>query len=80
MATTKIWAVKNRLGHVLQYAEDEEKTANQEWNSIDYQSMRDVMDYAMNDAKTDVTANEAFFEDRIKNRYSSENTKIDINK
>ena len=53
MATTKIWAVKNRLGHVLQYAEDEEKTANQEWNSIDYQSMRDVMDYAMNDAKTE---------------------------
>lgn len=53
MATTKIWAVKNRLRHVLQYAEDEEKTANQEWNSIDYQSMRDVMDYAMNDAKTE---------------------------
>ena len=53
MATTKIWAVKSRLGHVLQYAEDEEKTANQEWNSIDYQSMRDVMDYAMNDAKTE---------------------------
>lgn len=53
MATTKIWAVKCRLGHVLQYAEDEEKTANQAWNSIDYQSMRDVMDYAMNDAKTE---------------------------
>ena len=53
MATTKIWAVKNRLGHVLQYAEDEEKTVNQAWNSIDYQSMRDVMDYAMNDAKTE---------------------------
>lgn len=28
----------------------------------------------------DITPNEAFFEDRIKNRYSSENTKIDINK
>ena len=28
MATTKIWAVKNRLGHVLQYAEDAEKTEN----------------------------------------------------
>lgn len=28
----------------------------------------------------DAIANEAFFEDRIKNRYSSENTKIDINK
>ena len=28
----------------------------------------------------DITPNEAFFEDRIKNRYSSEHTKIDINK
>ena len=53
MATTKIWAVKNRLGHVLQYAEDAEKTENAEWSRVDYQAMRDVMDYAMNDAKTE---------------------------
>jgi len=53
MATTKIWAVKNRLGHVLQYAEDAEKTENAEWSHVDYQAMRDVMDYAMNDAKTE---------------------------
>lgn len=53
MATTKIWAVKNRLGHVLQYAEDAEKTENVEWSNVDYQSMRDVMDYAMNDVKTE---------------------------
>ena len=53
MATTKIWAVKNRLGHVLQYAEDAEKTGNAEWSNVDYQAMRDVMDYAMNDAKTE---------------------------
>jgi len=53
MATTKIWAVKNRLGHVLQYAEDTEKTENAEWSRVDYQAMRDVMDYAMNDAKTE---------------------------
>ena len=53
MATTKIWAVKNRLGHVLQYAEDAEKTENAAWSRVDYQAMRDVMDYAMNDAKTE---------------------------
>ncbi|MDO4853049.1 MAG: relaxase/mobilization nuclease domain-containing protein [Clostridia bacterium] len=53
MATTKIWAVKSRLDHVLQYAENEEKTINAEWSKVDYQSMRDVMDYAMNDAKTE---------------------------
>ena len=53
MATTAIWAVKSRLGHVLSYAENKEKTANAEWSKVDYQSMRDVMDYAMNDAKTE---------------------------
>lgn len=26
MATTKIWAVKNRLDHVLEYVSNEEKT------------------------------------------------------
>ena len=41
-----------------------------------------VEDLADNDLLLieDITPNEAFFEDRIKNRYSSENTKIDINK
>ena len=53
MATTAIWAVKSRLGHVLAYAKDAEKTENKEWSNVDYQSMRDVMDYAMNDAKTE---------------------------
>ncbi len=53
MATTKIWAVKSRMDHVLEYAEKEEKTRNEKWNDVDYQSMRDVMDYAMNDAKTE---------------------------
>ncbi len=53
MATTKIWPVKSRLDHILEYAEDKQKTENTEWSRVDYQSMRDVMDYAMNDAKTE---------------------------
>lgn len=53
MATTKIWAVKTHLDHVLRYAEDKVKTENTDWSKVDYQSMRDVMDYAMNDAKTE---------------------------
>ncbi len=53
MATTKIWAVKSRMDHVLSYAENEEKTRNDAWSEVDFQSMRDVMDYAMNDAKTE---------------------------
>ena len=53
MATTKIWPVKTRLDHVLRYAEDKQKTENAEWNKVDYQSMRDVMDYAMDGTKTE---------------------------
>ena len=53
MATTKIWAIKSRIDHVLEYAENEQKTRNEQWNEVDYQSMRDVMDYAMNDVKTE---------------------------
>lgn len=53
MATTKIWPVKTRLDHVLRYAEDKQKTENAEWNKVDYQSMRDVMEYAMDGTKTE---------------------------
>ena len=53
MATTKIWAVKSRVDHVLEYTENKDKTRNDAWSEVDYQSMRDVMDYAMNDAKTE---------------------------
>ena len=40
------------MDHVLDYATNEEKTALK-WSEPDLQSMRDVMDYAMNDAKTE---------------------------
>lgn len=53
MATTRIWAVKSRPDHVLDYATNPEKTANPAWNKTEYQTMRDVMDYAMNDYKTE---------------------------
>lgn len=52
MATTKIWSVKTRLDHVLRYAEDEGKTENADWSKVGDPSLRDVMDYAMDDAKT----------------------------
>lgn len=52
MATTKIWAVKSRVDHVLDYATNGEKTAFT-WNEQELQAMRDVMDYAMDDAKTE---------------------------
>ena len=53
MATTRIWAVKSRPDHVLDYATNPEKTANPAWCKAEYQTMRDVMDYAMNDYKTE---------------------------
>ena len=53
MATTSIWSVKSTLGHVIEYAADDTKTANPKWSKSEYQSMRDVMDYAMNDFKTE---------------------------
>lgn len=53
MATTSIWSVKSTLGHVIEYAADGTKTANPQWSKSEYQSMRDVMDYAMNDFKTE---------------------------
>ena len=52
MATTKIWAVKSRMDHVLDYATNEDKTSLK-WSETDLQAMRDVMNYAMNDAKTE---------------------------
>ena len=48
MATTAIWDVKDRLERVLDYAANPEKTAN-----IDFQGLRNVLDYAGQDAKTE---------------------------
>lgn len=45
--------MKSRLSHVLEYAKNTEKTENPKWSETDYQTMRDVMDYAMNDYKTE---------------------------
>lgn len=53
MATTRIWKVDAHLPRVLEYAKDESKTANPSWSKDEYQTMRDVMDYAMDDFKTE---------------------------
>ena len=52
MATTKIWKVKGRIDSVISYAENPEKTKNKFTHS-DLQALRDVMDYAKNDYKTE---------------------------
>ena len=42
MATTRIWAVKNRLDHMVDYVSNQEKTID----------IKQVIDYATNDFKT----------------------------
>lgn len=49
MATTKIWAVKDNLSRVIDYATNPEKTNDE---SFDFNSLENVIDYAANDDKT----------------------------
>lgn len=53
MATTKIWDIKGRIDKVIDYAANPEKTNSQSFSAKDLQSLRDVMDYAMADYKTE---------------------------
>lgn len=53
MATTRIWKIQNNLSRVVNYAKDETKTRNTKWNEEQYQGLQDVMDYAMDDFKTE---------------------------
>ncbi|MCM1269858.1 MAG: relaxase/mobilization nuclease domain-containing protein [Faecalibacterium sp.] len=50
MAVTKIWSIKGSIDKVLSYAANPDKT---EYTEEDLQSLRDVMDYAMQDYKTE---------------------------
>lgn len=53
MATTKIWSVHGRIGDVIGYAENPDKTENSSYSPVDLQALRDVMNYATNDFKTE---------------------------
>ena len=50
MATTAIWSVKGNLGRVVDYAANPEKTT---YTPADLQGLRDVMNYATQDYKTE---------------------------
>jgi hypothetical protein len=54
MATTKIWDVRGWLGQVVHYVENPEKTENLGFTDVDIQGLRDVMDYATQDYKTEM--------------------------
>lgn len=53
MATTKIWDVRGWLGQVVNYVENPEKTENMSFSEADIQGLRDVMNYATQDYKTE---------------------------
>ena len=50
MAVTKIWSIKGRIDKVISYVSNPVKT---EYTEDDLQGLRDVMDYAMQDYKTE---------------------------
>lgn len=53
MATTAIWDVTDRLDRVIDYVSDPEKTENIDFSHPDFRGLRDVLEYAQQDAKTE---------------------------
>jgi hypothetical protein len=53
MATTAIWDVKDRLDRVINYATNPTKTENLDFNSPDFQGLREVLQYTAQDDKTE---------------------------
>ncbi len=53
MATTAIWAIKGRLSGVINYTQNPDKTEIPAFNNDELQGLNDVMNYAMQDYKTE---------------------------
>lgn len=53
MATTAIWKVTDRLDRVLNYAINPQKTESRDFDSPDFQGLRDVLGYTTQDYKTE---------------------------
>jgi hypothetical protein len=53
MATTSIWPVKGPISHVIHYIGNPEKTTQTKFSDPDLQSLKDVMDYAIQPTKTE---------------------------
>lgn len=53
MAVTKLWPVNVRLGQVIDYAENPEKTANPQFDEARLQALGDVLAYAKDEEKTE---------------------------
>jgi len=53
MATTAIWDVTDRLDRVIDYTTNPNKTENVDFSSPDFQGLKDVLEYTIQDAKTE---------------------------
>ena len=55
MAVSKLWPVTARLGQVLRYVSNPEKTRKSEtrFQEADYQALKDVLAYAQDEEKTE---------------------------
>lgn len=53
MAVSKLWAVRENLGKVIDYASNPEKTKATVYTPEQYQALRDVISYASNEEKTE---------------------------
>ena len=54
MAVSKLWSVTSRLGQVIDYAANPEKTAADIYTEEQYQALRDVLAYARTKKKPSV--------------------------
>lgn len=53
MATTSIWPINGTISHIINYVGNLDKTTNTQFSNQDMQSLKDVMDYAVNSSKTE---------------------------
>ena len=54
MAVSKLWSVTSRLGQVIDYAANPEKTAADIYTEEQYQALRDVLSYAKDEEKKEI--------------------------
>lgn len=53
MAVTRIWPVRGQLSHPIDYAADEGKTKNPRFSDTEFEALKDIMNYAENEEKTE---------------------------
>ena len=53
MATTAIWDIKDRLDRVIEYATNPDKTENHSFSTSDFQGLKDVLKYTVQEEKTE---------------------------